>query len=948
MASFKVVYNSESYSFDDYSAAKAKAKELGSSAVLYGSDYSNNYPSAEGITSVFTNLVALQIYGGSSGGCVDSTDLTLIGGSITNYVYAAGHNATITERVVTGTSTVTIKGNAVVNYFCGVRSGVCGDVVLNYESGRTITIGAFGTLDGAKIDGDITYNISGGSITNLFLASSHGAFCGVITGKLVLNLSGGTIGNYLQTSWTSGNNRVGATTIGGGVWYNLTGGTLTKAHIYGTGNGEDVVTGGVHIVVDGFVAGASSGWIYGTHTGKADFVEIDMKSGYARLITAGGKSTQSYDSEITVSGGVVDMVVGVYERAELTGDVLIDITGGSVLDTINAAGGKEGSSLIGDSVVNISGANTYINAFNDFSISGAGLQIGNATMNISGGTIASTVNGLGNRNDTYLLKSAAIEGKITLNITGGTFTNEIAISGGGEAAFSESAGVYGDIEINITGGAFDGSIFLIGGAIVQLGNAALNIGAVSIGGSVYAGSFGWTVDEEEFIGYVEGSQSITVDGTTIGGVLSGIGTAELEQGLEEATSTLTVGSLGVTVSDMVADFTNITIAAGGSIKAGAVVAAAITATASAEDGAYLLATGFAAQDSVITVVNGGGSTIGTVTLSEAVTSGSFNVGSDAYTVAISDSNLYLTKNADVPVGPIEPPPVVESKFTADVVLTITDTNHAYFGATGAWKVMDDQKVVWQDLSTLSGDYQILGLGKTAADKAMSDVYVYSASNKYIGAYVTDANGAVAGFESIFTGEAALMQVGLGDFNADGVSDLMLRTADGYLGFYANGAFTAVQGLGTEWSVEALGDVNGDGTTDIVIAHAQGGYVGAYLIGKDGAITWGDLGSTEGGIEIVGAGDFNADGTDDVLVKTGNYYGAWLCGNGSVTGFFGIGTFDAEVQDIADYNGDGTDDVLFRTTGGIVGAALITGADASTWAEYGALGAEWSTKGVGIL
>ena len=101
-------------------------------------------------------------------------------------------------------------------------------------------------------------------------------------------------------------------------------------------------------------------------------------------------------------------------------------------------------------------------------------------------------------------------------------------------------------------------------------------------------------------------------------------------------------------------------------------------------------------------------------------------------------------------------------------------------------------------------------------------------------------------------------------------------------------------------------------------------------------------------QIVGAGDFNADGTDDVLVKVGNYYGAWLCGNGAVTGFFGIGTFDAEVQDIADYNADGTDDVLFRTADGIIGAALITGADASTWAQYGALGSEWSTKGVGIL
>ena len=59
-------------------------------------------------------------------------------------------------------------------------------------------------------------------------------------------------------------------------------------------------------------------------------------------------------------------------------------------------------------------------------------------------------------------------------------------------------------------------------------------------------------------------------------------------------------------------------------------------------------------------------------------------------------------------------------------------------------------------------------------------------------------------------------------------------------------------------------------------------------------------------------------------------------------------FDAEVQAIADYNGDGTDDLLLRTAGGVVGAALITGADTVTWAEYGALGAEWSTKGVGIL
>ena len=60
------------------------------------------------------------------------------------------------------------------------------------------------------------------------------------------------------------------------------------------------------------------------------------------------------------------------------------------------------------------------------------------------------------------------------------------------------------------------------------------------------------------------------------------------------------------------------------------------------------------------------------------------------------------------------------------------------------------------------------------------------------------------------------------------------------------------------------------------------------------------------------------------------------------------TLDAEVQNIADVNADGTADLLLRTASGVVGAALITGADSTTWAQYGALGAEWSTRGVGIL
>jgi len=52
-----------------------------------------------------------------------------------------------------------------------------------------------------------------------------------------------------------------------------------------------------------------------------------------------------------------------------------------------------------------------------------------------------------------------------------------------------------------------------------------------------------------------------------------------------------------------------------------------------------------------------------------------------------------------------------------------------------------------------------------------------------------------------------------------------------------------------WSVAAIGDYNGDGTDDILWQEDATGFVGMYEM-HDGAATWVNIGSSAPGWEIV--------------------------------------------------------------------------------------------------
>ena len=283
---------------------------------------------------------------------------------------------------------------------------------------------------------------------------------------------------------------------------------------------------------------------------------------------------------------------------------------------------------------------------------------------------------------------------------------------------------------------------------------------------------------------------------------------------------------------------------------------------------------------------------------------------------------------------------------ADVIMSITQSGHGAEGATGAWLIQPNQTAAWGDLSQRGEGWEIFGMGVTTAGKATNDVYIKNTDN-IVGAWVTDDTGHVAGWETIGQFDAATRILGLGDFNADGQTDLLLRNVNGAVGCYFTSGeilgWNYFQSLGDEWKLTAVGDLNGDGRDDVVLKH-DAGFAGSWLTQSDGTMVWANLDTLPDGFAVAGAGDFDGDGVDDVLLKKGTYYGAWLVENGSVKSWFGLGDLGSvAVEQIADFDGDGRDDLRIRTSAGDIGVQLVKGADTLEWHYYGSVGEEWSTS-----
>ena len=171
-------------------------------------------------------------------------------------------------------------------------------------------------------------------------------------------------------------------------------------------------------------------------------------------------------------------------------------------------------------------------------------------------------------------------------------------------------------------------------------------------------------------------------------------------------------------------------------------------------------------------------------------------------------------------------------------------------------------------------------------------------------------------------------VAVGDFNRDGIPDLVVANAGGGAGTVSillgngDGTFRASREFdagGSETTTVAVGDFNGDGKPDLVVANYGGGggsFNVAVLLGNGDGTFMPAVGYTAGiSPDFVAIADFNGDGNLDFVA--GSNAGGPAVGNTGVVSVFlgkGDGTFAPAVNyptgivaaaiTVADLNGDG--------------------------------------------
>lgn len=902
---------------------------------------------------------------------------------------------------IKGNSSVIISGGVVtVGSSYGYQAIYGGSY--GYNNGGTAATALDSKIE-IKGDAKVTGKLVGGSrITNVANASVSIMDTASVTGNI---FGGGSLGGQVSgnTSVTVSGNAVvtgnifgggdsAGSSVGGDSLISVAGGTV-NGEIYaggynaGAGNTSIDITGGS---VSGNIYGGSFVDASSSTVNSVGDVEIKIEnlSASGSRVFGGGKTLKNGVLEADMTEG--DAVINIMDNVTLK-----SVHGGTWVRNYtsdDAQTASQAKAFVKSSNITIDGASSTVSkVFGGGMTSGNGTgalsTVGSSTINLKNGSVGELYGG-GWANYFHSTAIGSEDGTATddtlvrINISGGSADY---VYGGGLADVADfsadgdgggrDTSVNGSVEINISGGSV-GEVY--GGGFANswstyderfkspsstvTGNVAINISGGTVTGDVYGGGNTYNIDSENVnvTSVVNGNVTVTITGGTVSGDIYGGGK---EEATVNGSRTLNLGSAdaaayAATLNNVydfnVAQIVNADVTVTGDFSVEEITIAGATLT---------LNSGFLAATTAVTIevgaynmaaaaLNVGVSSVNqpsiTISAAEELTAGRYLVASgfdslsgftvdgiNGYTLRLQGEDVYLTKDLA--------PDDYDANGRPDILM-LHDIGKLQVGL-----VQEDQSVTMKDVADLGDGWTILGSGQSGNGENYADIYL--TNGETVGIWQLDETTGVAAWQEIQSFDSATHVLGLGDFNGDGITDLLLQNDNGAVGAYLtdgeNVGWNYFQSLGSEWSIAGIGDFNHDGIDDVVLQNEKGGYAGIWQLDRNGQVSWSDLDVLNNG-QIAGTGDFNGDGFDDVLLKWGNSYGAWTVSGGNLSGWMDLGTLwdSAALEQIGDFNGDGIDDLRVRITNGDLGAFCL-GEGNLQWNYHFSVGSEWQTNLVSI-
>ena len=592
-----------------------------------------NLANVSGNTDVVVNggTVSTDVYGGGALANVGTsssnhTNVTITDGIVSGSIYGGGLGNADHEALVNGAVQVTIDGGNVNDvYGCNnvngrptstvqvdINNNVGGNVFGGgnlatytgdpyvYINKGTVSGNVFGGGNGDPDDATQTAGSVTGTphVTVGDMTSGHGSWqaivshdvygggnaAKVITGTPVVSVpakcntqianvyGGGNAADVPATSVTIDGGTISGSVFGGGHG-DKDASPAIAANV--TGNTSVTVTGGTINQV--FGGSNSKGTIGGT-------ISVNINKGNTSCpmviseVYGGGNYAASNAGNITIgctgddASEYIDYVYGGANRADVTGDITLNITGGRIN---NAFGGNNNSGTIdGDITVNVEWVTPACTDNYLGNVYGAGnlapyseKTSGHPEVNIKNGTAANVFGGgkgasavvtgnpvvtIGDNSDntTYAVvtgrvygggDAAAVTGNTTVTYNDNNASSIVdSIYGGGNAA-----GVSGTATVTLTSGKVSGGLYggcntegTVSGDIT----VALNGGTVGVNGTttdvVYGGGFGHNTA-------TGGDVTVTLGSTTVYGNLYGGSALGSVNGNSSNSTTVTIGGNGL-------------------------------------------------------------------------------------------------------------------------------------------------------------------------------------------------------------------------------------------------------------------------------------------------------------------------------------------------------------------------------------------------------------------